>query len=81
MSVETKVGRFMLNMKDVACNDLLQALLAARLENKLDIKDGDLKELKRIVDMTMKDAFDKGSDALIREVRSETKPKSKTKTK
>ena len=73
MSVETKVGRFMLNMKDVACNDLLQALLAARLENKLDINDGDLKELKRIVDMTMKDTFDKGSDALIREVRSENK--------
>jgi hypothetical protein len=68
MSLQNKVGRIFLDVKDVAVSGLTQDIIMKNNENNWNLSDDQLKELAGVVKSSLTRSFDRGVDVLIKTI-------------
>jgi len=70
MSLESRVGRAVLDMGDIIKNDTISGLARARKEGKFSVSDSDLNTIANIISSCVESSVMKSSDMMIRIVKS-----------
>jgi len=69
MSLETKVGRAVLDLGDLIKTNVISEIARARSEKKLTLSDGDLNSLASIVSSSVEKTVRSGEDGITRLVK------------
>lgn len=69
MSLETKIGRSILDLGDILKTSTVGALARARAEGKISVSDSDLTQIANIVSSEIDAGMRNGADMVIRLVR------------
>jgi len=69
MSLETKVGRAVLDLGDLIKTNVISEIARARSEKKLTLSDGDLNSLASIVSSSVEKTVRSGADGITRLVK------------
>ena len=70
MSLESRVGRAVLDIGDIIKNDTISELARSRKEGKFSVSDADLNTIANIVSSCVDSSVMKSSDMMIRIVKS-----------
>ena len=71
MSLETKVGRFMYDLRDVLSSEILSTVISesSNTESSFELSDSQLRVLQSLISKSVRSCFDKSTDALIKEIK------------
>lgn len=69
MSLQTKIGRSVLDLGDIVKNSVITAIARGRSEGKFSVSDADLTTIANIVSASIDAAMSNGSDMVTRLVK------------